>query len=418
MTTPVMEHAAKRILRSPWLSALVWLLALMPLYDIATHPELFQWDFGLYYSAAMTADLGLDPYDYALRNSIHYSPNMEFLYPPLTLYLFRPFTSLSYDGAYLLWFTLKLLALVVLLILWHRKFEALNERYPLALFLLLAFSATIYKDFAAGNISVFEQLVVWLGFAFFVERRYVLFGLCIALVAQFKLQPVAFLGLLLIVEDRPKWRSFGASIGAWLALLSLNYLLQPALMQPFVARMMSGSGNLYELGANNPSILALIREVTSVVSKRLYDLPAQTDMILYLVAAIGIVIVFLYCFIAYRKRNPDYDVRILVYASCFVFAVAAARMKDYSYILCILPTLAMLRRWKTRLDLMPVVLVLVCAPAVTTYSLPYFTKISSLIHAYLPWLAAGVMLVLCLDEFRKSRGVSGPPPAQADPSRT
>lgn len=409
MTNPVAEDSASRLLRLPWLSVLIWPLALMPLYDIAVHPELFQWDFGLYYSAGMTADRGLDPYDYALRNSIHYSPNMEFLYPPLTLYLFRPFTSLPYDGAYLLWFSLKLLALVLLLILWHRKFEALSPRYPLALFLLLAFSATIYKDFAAGNIAIFEQLVFWLGFSFFVSRQYVLFGLCIALLSQFKLQPIVFLGLLLIVEQRPQWRAAAASIVAFLALFSLNYLLQPVLMRAFVERMLYGGGNLYELGANNPSILALIREVTSVLSKRLYELPAQTDMILYLIAAIAIVTIFLYCFISYRKRNPDYDVRILIYASCFLFAVAAARMKDYSYVLCLLPTLAMLRRWKNRLDLIPVVLVLVCAPAVTTYSLPYFTKISTLFYAYLPWFAAGVMLVLCLNEFRKSSGMSASP---------
>lgn len=399
------ENSASRASRSAWASLLVWLLALSPLVHIALTPEDYQWDFRVFYSAAMTQEKGYDPYDNAQRNAVLPVPNMEFFYPPLSLYFLTPFTALSYETAYHLWLGLKLSALILLFVIWHRGFESLNLRYPMVLFFLLAYSGTLYRDLAAGNISIFEQLVLWLGFFFLVRRQYLLFGICVALISQFKLQPIVFLGLLLLVEARPKWFELGISFASFLALFSLNFLLQPALMSSFIARILAGGGNLYELGAVNPSLLALIREGTGFVSRRIYQLPLHVDMLAYIVAVSGVLSIFLYFFVAYRKKHPNYDLRVLVYVACFVYCVTAARMKDYSYILCLLPTLSILRRQKT--ELVPIVAVLVLAPPISTY-VPYIEKLSGYFYAYLPLLAAGMMLWLYLDEFRKpSNAITG-----------
>lgn len=388
------KNSTSRARRSAWISLLVWLLALLPLIHIArtTH---HQEDFHVYYSAAMTMERGYDPYDSAQRNAVLPVPGMEFFYPPLSLYPFTPLTALPYETASLLWLGLKLPALALLFVIWHRGFESLNPRYPMVLFFLFAYSATLYLDLEAGNISIFEQLVLWLGFSFLVRKRYLLFGICIAFISQFKLEPIVFLGLLLLVEAKPRWIELGISFASFLALFSLNFLLQPALMSSFIARLSAGGGNLAERGSINPSLLAFIQDGSRLVSRHI-KLPPHVDTLAYLVAGIGVLSIFLYFFVAYRKKHPDYDVRMLVYVACFVFSVTVPRMKDYSYILCLLPTLSILRRRKT--ELVPIAAVLVFASPISF--VPFLGALSGFFHAYLSLIAAGMMLWLYIDEFR------------------
>lgn len=389
---------------SPWISRIVWLFALASLITIVLKPELYQWDFRVLYSAALTTNLGLDPYDNATRNAVMLVPSMEFFYPPFTLYFLRPFTAVPYEIAHILWLALKLAAFALTALIWHRKFEPLNARFPIVLYFLFAYSSTLYRDFAAGNITIFEQLVLWLGFGFFIGRRYLLFGLCIAFIAQFKLQPVVFLGLLLIVERRPQWRALMGSVAAFVGMVGLDFLLQPSLMAGFVARMVRGGDNLYEVGSINPSLLAIIRESISLVADRVVALPAHVDLLAYGVAVLGILAIVLSVFVRYRNGHPDYDRRLLVYLGCFLFCVTAARMKDYGYVLCLLPTLAILRRRRDDF-LIPFAAAFVLAPSLTTYA-PYFDRVTGIFYAYLPLLTAGVMLWLCLDELKRPSGKS------------
>lgn len=390
--------------RYAWLSVLVWLIAVLPIIQIIRLPENYQWDFRVFYSAAMTFEQGYDPFDANQRETVFPAPGMEFFYPPVTLYLFQPLTAFPYKTAYLLWFGLKLFALMLLLLIWHRTFEPLNPRYPMVLFFLLAYSGTLYLDLAAGNIAIFEQIVLWLGFSFLLRRRYLLFGLCIALVAQFKLQPIVFLGLLFVVEARPRWLELGTSLASFLALFSLNFLLQPLLMQSFIARISAGGGNLDERGAINPSMLAFIRDGIGILSKTIHQIPQYVDALIYILAVLGILTLCLYFLRIHRKNNPETDLKSLIYIASLAFCVVAPRMKDYSFVLCLLPTLSILRRQKT--GLVPIWAVFVLAPSVSSYvPFPFFEKLSVVsmyIYSYLPLLAAGMILWLSLDEFRKS----------------
>jgi hypothetical protein len=389
--------------RNAWLSVLVWLLAMLPIIQIIHLPENHQWDFRVYYSAAMTFDQGYDPYDANQRAKVFPAPGMEFFYPPVILYLFQPLTALQFGTAYLLWFGLKLLALMLLLLIWHRTFEPLNPRYPMVLFFLLAYSSTLYLDLVAGNITIFEQLVLWLGFCSLLRRRYFLFGFCIALVAQFKLQPIIFLGLLFVAEARPRWLELGISLASFLALFSLNFLLQPVLMQSFIARISAGGGNLGELGHINPSMLAFIRDGIIILSKSIHQLPPYVDILFYIIAVLGVLTLCLYSFRIHRKKNPETDLKSLIYIASLVFCVIVPRMKDYGYVLCLIPTLSILRRQKNKL--VPIWAVFVLAPSTSSYiPFPFFENLSvlsSYFYSYLPLLSAGMMLWLYLDEFRK-----------------
>ena len=416
MSAPTVENVVTQVRRLRWISIVVWVLALAPLLQIALHPENFQWDFRLFYSAGLAADAGVNPYDSGLRNAIYPAPSMEFFYPPLTLYLFELLKYLPYESATLLWIALKLAAFAVLVTLWHKKFEPLNPGYPIVLFFVFAYSGTLYLDIAAGNIAIFEQLIIWLGFYFFIERKFLLFGLCVALASQFKLQPIVLLGLLLIVEERPRWLALLGSIAAFLGLLVLNYLLQPDLTLAFINRLRTGGGNLYELGVINPSLLALVQDVVNAVGTRIHSMPVGTARGLFGLLLCLIATVFLYFFISFRRRNPNYDLRILVYISCFLYAVTAARMKDYSYVICLLPTLVMIRRQMSRKEFIPLLAVLVCAPADTSY-VPFLSRISNYFYDYLPLLLAGTMLAVYLYELRKHDGAGLTPDSRAGQPR-
>lgn len=229
---------------SAWLSVLVWLISVLPLVQIIRLPDKYQWDLHVYYSAALTDAQGYDPYDVNMRKKVFPAPGMEFFYPPISLYLFKPLAALQFETAYYLWFGVKFLALLLLLLIWHRAFEPLNPGYPMVLFFLFAYSGSLYRDLVTGNIALFEQLGLWIGFWFFLQRRYLLFGICIAIVAQLKMLPIAFLGLLFLIDVRQRWFKLGISLATFLVLFSLNFLLKPALMKSFIVRLSSGGVTL------------------------------------------------------------------------------------------------------------------------------------------------------------------------------
>lgn len=399
--SPVRPSSAKR--RHAWLSALVWLLAALPILQIVRFPGISHWDFRVYYSAAMTYERGLDPYDYDQREKVFPAPEMEFFYPPATLHLFRPLASLPYEVASLLWLGFKLSALALLLLVWHRKFEPLNPRFPMVLFFLLAFSSALYRDLTTGNITIPEQLVLWLGFSFLLDRRYLAFALCVAIAAQFKLQPVVFLGLLLFVDGRPRWLEAGAGLAGFLGLFSLNFLLEPGLTRSFLSRISTMEGNLDERGPFNPSLLAFVQDGIDLAFKGLHGLVPHVDRMIYAAAVLGVAALCCHRLRADREGRPAPDAKTLVYVACLAFCVVVPRMKDYAYVICLIPALAILRRQKELLA--PVAAFLVLAPSLSSYVLfpmiGRFDAFSRFLYAYLPLLAAGAMLWLYLEELRR-----------------
>ena len=109
-----------------------------------------------------------------------------YLYLPHTLFLFRPFLWVGLWPASAIFLALKLAAVIGLLFLWHSIFNF--SEYGLFLVLVpFAFNGSFIADLRAGNISVFEQLLIWAGFYWYARNRIILFGVAILLAASFKL---------------------------------------------------------------------------------------------------------------------------------------------------------------------------------------------------------------------------------------
>lgn len=148
-----------------------------------------------------------------------------------------------------------MIVLVILLIIW-RKFFLGDSRYEMLLFLLSAFvfREAIIKDLYTGNITIFEQLFIWLAVYFFLKKKPIQYCVLITISALCKMTSIIFLLLPLIDKDR---KSILSVIGGTIIFWSINIISfsnHSAFLREFVANaLFSGS---VRRGNNNPASFA------------------------------------------------------------------------------------------------------------------------------------------------------------------
>lgn len=337
-----------------WLATTTLLLyAAVVLMHLTRHPDLFQWDFKIYYYAAQAFAAGLNPYETAnlLRLApAAINPQLGFAYQPLTLYYFFPFRWLDFPTAYQVFLWGKVVALTGLFFLWRRWFLDPGHGVWLLLFMMVAFNNTVYADLAAGNISVWEQAVLWPALLFFLGGRLGWFSLLIVLLASIKLVPLLFVGLLFLAEDRRRAYTCLVLSGLGFAALAvLSYLSHPSLFCHFLTQ---GQGMLSERGVINPSTLAFLTAGVTQAEKVVgVSFPGWTVFALYAaVAAVVITVSGWALHLWQRAGHPD-RTRVAVLFGCVVYALVAPRLKNYSYILLMAPAFFIL--WRSHLASTP-----------------------------------------------------------------
>ena len=213
-------------------------------------------DFATFYYAALAFRRGLNPYDLGvltgLADGMELSP---FLYPPPALALFLPFTWLPLGNAVLVWFWLKAALAVVLVLLWWRVFLSRKSLLSLVAVTLFGFNAATLMDLTTGNISIVEELLLWLAFRRYVEDRRWSFALLIVLAAMFKLSPIAFLALLLVPSKR-NGRSLGPAL-AGLGLLGAVLLVLPGPAIRWAQGLLTSTSVHRPAGEINPCALGV-----------------------------------------------------------------------------------------------------------------------------------------------------------------
>lgn len=290
----------------------------------------YQWDFHMFYGAAREFAAGASPYR---------GVGLSYYHPPLMLYVYRLFTLLPEYWAVELWYVLKLIALIGLLAIWHRDFVRFQLRGSTVLFFIFAYGATIYSDLVAGNVSIFEQLLLWISFSQLLRGRYLVFALCVIAAAQVKITPIFFAVLPIVACEPRQWRAFFAAVIGFFAVFSLNFLLEPELFQNF----WSAVPKLDERGIECISFLALVRDVSDLALGKEFTQLSLLDEVVFFCIAGAIGLLSLMAWLRYRKRVPQIDQRLLICFSCFVFALIAPRFKVYSYIVVLAPTLYLFR---------------------------------------------------------------------------
>ena len=380
------------------LTVVTWLALGVCVYSIADD-SLTQWDFDVYYSAAHLFAAGGNPY-----SPLHPHPGLRgdliYQYPPLTLLLFVWTPLFSLQAAKLLWLTAKLAAIMFMAWLWHRDFERLNLRWPTVWVIALGFNATLLRDLVCGNISTFEQLGLWLGFSLLLRGRPYAAALLIAGVAQFKLLPAGLLGLIPLVRSRDGWRPFFAGCGLFLGVLALNVAFDPGLTDHYVRLFSDANLRMDDRNLNNPSSLALFRDIvesTAMIPGLSFNRIGGTWAYSFFVIMIVLLIIRAAADKpgAIRRADP----RLLIYFGCSLYALTMPRMKDYSYILLLLPALFVItdltRRGRAaNYPILAVAAVLFTQPQQS--NVPGLAGLIIMLQAYMPLVFAGGVMCYVL----------------------
>jgi hypothetical protein len=129
-----------------------------------------QHDFATYYYAGKAFINGSNPY--LNINLYALSPKgmvFSFFYPPIILPFLSDFSFLDYTTASYIFLFLKLIAFGCLLFIWFKHF-CINTTERTLLYAVL-------QDFNAGNITIFEQLFLWMGLSELLHKRYLFFAI-------------------------------------------------------------------------------------------------------------------------------------------------------------------------------------------------------------------------------------------------
>lgn len=312
----------------PYILPLIFSILYFSVVIINTHVGQHQMDLGSYYYGIKAQVSHLNPYstdDLVVIAGKSLENPSRFVYTPISLYAFYPFQFMDYQTA-LNWFLgLKSICLLALLILWFKSFIPQKNYFIVLLILFFAFRSTLSTDIYGGNISIFEQLVLWLAFGCFLKKKFHGFAWLVLIVSCFKIMPILFLGLLLL--SRKTWKHFiGYSLG-FLTFNALEYALIPnyryffSMAQPFDTT-----------GFSNPSFLNFIKyEVSPALNQFVHISPT-----LIYGSLIGLLVLILAK--PLLKYQPKERMEVLILA-ILLYSIVVPRLKDYSFIILIIPAI-------------------------------------------------------------------------------
>jgi hypothetical protein len=298
-----------------------------------------QQDFVVYYAAASAFRQGLDPYDVPnLARAIGKDESNPYNYPPGTLYVYLPFAYFSLGTAARIYLTLKLGAVGVLLFLWNRIFRFKEYLYLLFLIAPLAFNGTLLDDLGVGNISVFEQLWIWIGFYFYTRNNLLAFVVAIMLASAFKMVTMLLL-LILITRLRKKDCIYLVASGlAFAVFLAANALFWPHYFAGFVHNVTTISGG--DRGSINPALMIFLKDVVTWLSLHSgYPVPVFFAQIAYVLICAPALYMAWLAFTKMRSMDPEKADRWRICLTCLLYAMLMPRFKNYSGILIIAPAL-------------------------------------------------------------------------------
>ena len=302
---------------------------------VSAHDDQYLWDFRSHRGSGKILASGSNPYD---ADALSPKSRTKFLYtyPPVTLFLYRLFAIPEYKTAVHIFLIAKCILLVGLVYFWQREFLKQDGSIMFYVFCLLAFNSAVFLDMIAGNINLVQQALLWIGFSFYIRGRYKLFCLFILIAASFKMTPIFFLILLLLPDDKNKYKYFFGAGAVFLGYLLIQYLVVPDFFTGFIKNALIVVG---EPGGVVPSTNKLIAGIFEIVSNitGMTIPPAFQPTIFIIIAAVVVFFSYKACL---RLKQVQLDNRAMleVFMVCLVYALIHPRFKDYGYILLIVPS--------------------------------------------------------------------------------
>lgn len=360
---------------------LLFLYFIYCVFYLFVNRQKYQWDFQMQYHAAKFLAEGKNPYDFRAETG---NPRHYYAYPPATLWFYRLFTWAEYDTAYNIFLLLKTAAIIGLVLLWRIKFIGKLADTGFYFFCLLAFNSTMFLDMRAGNINMLEELMLWLGFYFFLEHRLILFCCFILLGASFKMTPLVFLGLLLLTDNKKRFVYLFGSCIAFLSYLLIQYAAAPQMFRAFIN---AAKFTLSEQGIISPSTIGILKDIFNILSK-ISGIPATQALQynIFCVIAAAIIIVSGRAYFILKSLKMEDKEKMTLFLVCLVYALIHPRLKDYACMLLIVPSYFIIKKCGD-LKIYPFLFVL-ASLAVTNISLPGSAIIYGLLWNYYPLVIA------------------------------
>lgn len=409
----MLAHISRPTLGAAIILTVVVIAAIVPSYLNGSGQD----DFKVLYAAAIADEQGKNPYDTTeLSIALGERVFLPYVYPPAALFVFKPFTWLGLRLAGVIFLTLKLLTFLLVLYLLYRIFPFKEH---LALFLIVipfAFNGTVLADFRAGNISVFEQALIWLGFYFYLKRKPAYFAALILIAASFKFTPILLLGLLFLGFRKQEIRIALLFLMLFLLTIGLYAVLSPALFSAFIdnAAHVNTLGMAGERGEFNPSTLQLSNDIIAWIGQaagRIF--PAALPVILY--AAVCCIVLLITVRVTLRLRGAEsVQADILrICLICFSYAVLVPRLKNYSYILLIGPALYTLILYARKNSLLPLACGILLIFTYRDFGIfgslltPFYRVQGEYFSLLLAWGLWGLCCYVCLSLSRSNEKLSG-----------
>lgn len=302
---------------------------------ISANVDHYQWDFRTHRKAGEIFAAGLDPYD---PDTLFPQAKTTFLYnyPPVTLYFYRFLAQFDYKSAYHIFLIAKCILLIGLIYFWKREFLKTNANFLFGLFCLLAFNSAVYRDLIAGNINLLEQVFLWLAFFFYIKQRLLLFCAFCLLAASFKMTPSFFLVLLLLADDKKKYHYFVGSGVAFFTYLLVQFIIVPDMS---ISAFRNAFAVVSERGMVVPSTFTFLSDVFKWVSNNVGVTTPQAIQFVVLIVFVTAVVLLTYkALVRLNSLSVENRPMIDVFLVCLVYALIHPRLKDYAYILLIVPS--------------------------------------------------------------------------------
>jgi hypothetical protein len=345
-------------------------LVLVPLVWASLKVIPAQWDFEVYYYAALAQMRGLDPYSTASLSAVAGKRMpLPFVYPPFLLVLFKPFAHLGLTTAKTVFLMAKLAGVVGLLALWTCLCRNAREAVLLLILAAFGFSNALFVDLYAGNVSCFEQLVLWLGIAALVTGHRMVFAILIPLAATAKGAPMAFV-LLLLFERPTAIRPLLVSIATFIAVQGMSLILffKPTL------RFLEMVRRLDERGHTSPSSLAFLRDVLAPATAR------ATTTAIYVTVVVILLAVFIIRATQLHRRNMWKKAPwFLLSGAILSYLLILPRLKNYGLLIAIPAATWLLARGRRGIAVLGLLLLIISAHA----TLPKALAPSSLFWKFL-----------------------------------
>ncbi len=341
------------------------LLILFVIVSILKKPDAFMGDFKDYYWKSYTYSLDLDPYDLSNIEKTMLAKgeraksvfeerkrNLDQLaYAPFVFKMISVFNLLEYDDAQVVFLLVRILALLILLYTWfvlilpleqiHLHKNYLTNGLIVLLFIMFAWRSTIYTDFRVGNVSIFEQMFLWLGIHFFLKKKYNLFAAFVVFASFIKIVPIIFLGLLTCLwfdrDNRKKvYIALAVGVGGFGLFHFLSFLSSPQIYKTYFFTVLNMADE--SRGVVNPSLMSFLKDICQWTTEY-FRIDADYNRyanILFVGSVAALSIPFFWVLL---KRKLYKDHMGLVMFTCFYIAAILPRLKNYSYILLVLPAI-------------------------------------------------------------------------------